>query len=281
MGANWFNASTRKIDTRTPEAEQADEFLAGLLGRADPNIPSEKIAGMSDAEKLAQQIAQGYGESQPEGLDAIRSLIEQDTGDITKDPTFASILDVLDKRGARETNRTARGLMTRGVTGGVGRDALGRSVTDVNNNILATLAPYVEARKNRAFSGAQALNNLGESSVLNRLNALSTVGSLPRQLEQLNNSAQYQALMQQILFPYTTKASVASGISRQPMTLEQSPSEFAQYGQAGAAIINSLITGNPGSGGKLTTAGGGAGGLGGGGTQFGGVQSASAMGGYA
>ena len=227
-----FSSSTKLLDTRTNEAKSADQFLNSLLNQGTPQVPTEKIAGMSPLEQQAQALAQSYGSNEAEGLGALREAANAST-DVTQDPSIQALMKVLDERGSRESNRLNRSLMTRGVTGGSARDELGRNLTEVNNNILATLTPYVEAAKNRKLSAAQLLNQLGESSTLSRLNALSTTGSLPRTLEQLSNTAEYQQLMQQLLFPYQTQANVASAIKSGPgQTIVQSPSLFQQASQA-------------------------------------------------
>lgn len=240
VDSDIFKAKTSLRDVRTKQAKTGADYLASLLTGGTPTIPTEEIAGMSDAEKLAQQLAMQYGSSEGEGLDTLRS-IAAGSDNILDDPTISALMEAIGKRGDLTANRLSRSLMLRGGTGGAGRDMLGRSVTDTQNEMLSTLAPYATAAKNRQLSAAQLLNQLGENSTLNRLNALSATGSLPRTLQQMQNTANYNQALQQILFPYTYGASVAGTLSgSQPMAVEQSPSLFSQIApliQQGAMMI--------------------------------------------
>ncbi len=48
-----------------------------------------------------------------------------------------------------------------------------------------------------------------EAKQVNKVNMANTVGSLDRQLEQAENQAAYEAIMQQVLFPYQQQAQLA------------------------------------------------------------------------
>ena len=222
-----FKSKTSVEDMRTAEQKKRDAYLARLLGEPTPDIPTEQVAGMSDAEQLAQQILGTYGKSTPEGLDTLRGIANAPE-DITQDPTISALLAAIGKRGDLSANRLSRSLMLRGGRGGAGRDILGRSVTDTQNEMLSTLAPYAESAKNRKMSAVQLLNSIGENATMNRLNALSTTGALPRTLKQLQNSASYTKLMQEVMFPYQQKVNVAGGIGNAENLVTQTPSMFSQ-----------------------------------------------------
>jgi hypothetical protein len=238
MGWNPFESKTELLDTRTSEAKTADQYLAALLGKGTPDIPQEQIAGMSDAEKLAQELVGKYGASTPEGLDTLWGIANGPT-DVTQDPTISALMEVIGKRGDQTANRLNRSLMLRGGRGGAGRDMLGRVVTDTQNEMMSNLAGYASEAKNRQMSAAQILNNLGENSTLNRLNALSTTGSLPRTLQQMQNSAAYNKLMTQIMFPYQQQAQIASAIKQGgKMDVVKSDSLFSQI----APLLGTAVT---------------------------------------
>ncbi|MCE5324953.1 MAG: hypothetical protein LLG01_00915 [Planctomycetaceae bacterium] len=244
-----FNSSIKLKDTRTPNAKWADKYLTDLLGAPTPKIPEEQIAEMSDAEKLAQELVGEYGTSTAEGLDTLRGMAGA-PDDITQDPTISALLDVIGKKGDMAANRLSRSLMLRGGRGGAGADMLGRQVTDTQKEMLAAAAPYAESAKQRKMSAAQLLNTLGESSALNRLNALSTTGSLPRTLQQMRNSAAYQRLMTEIMFPYQQKANLAGQIKQGgQMAVVKSPSIMEQVAGL-AATAAKFIPGNGGGGGN-------------------------------
>lgn len=235
-----LSSSTKKVDVRTPEAKSADKWLQSILKQGTPDIPTEQIAGMSDAEKMAQKLVTEYGGGQAEGLDTLRA-ISQGSTDITQDPTIQALMATITKSGSEEANRLNRSLMLRGSRGSAAQDELGRSVTQTQQSLMSTLAPYAEAAKNRQMSAAQLLNQLGESSTLNRLNALSTTGSLPRTLQQLQNTANYQKLMTEVLFPYQQGTQVASTIKQGGQTaLSQSPSVLSQVSGLAGAVASFL-----------------------------------------
>jgi hypothetical protein len=250
-----FDSETEMLDTRNPQSQGADQWLLSLLQSGTPTIPGEQIAGMSDAEKMAQQLVMQYGTSTPEGMDTIRSMATA-SDNILEDPTIAALMSSIENKGNLSANRLSRSLMLRGGGGGAGADMLGRSVTDTQKEMLSTLAPYAEAAKGRKLSAAQILSDLGETSTLNRLNALSGVGSLPRTLEQLQKSADYQRALTEVMFPYQQGANVAATLSgSQPMTVQQTPSIFSQYApilaqgvQVAAATMGGGAGGGAGSG---------------------------------
>jgi hypothetical protein len=239
---DFFKSKTETMDVRNPQKAGADQLLLDLLKADAPQLPVEQIAGLSENEQLAVSQGKEYGSSDAEGLDVLRGILGE-SQDITQDPTIKGLLSVLDERGSLEANRLSRGLTLRGVTGGSGQDALGRGLQDVQNNILATLAPYAESAKNRRVNAAQILNQLGEGSTLNRLNALSSTGAMSRQIEQLQNSAQYQQTMQQLLFPYTHGLNVAGAISNTPQAVVQTPSMFSQIAEPVAQLASAFIPG--------------------------------------
>ncbi len=241
---SFFTAETKTKDVRSNQRAQADQWLLDLLQSDAPEFPAEQIAGLSENERMARDKARAYGDSDAEGLDTLRGIAGE-SQDITQDPSIKGLLAVLDERGSREANRLNRGLTLRGVSGGAGQDALGRGLQDIQNNILATLAPYAESSKNRRVSAAQILNQLGEGSTLNRLNALSSTGGLSRQIEQLQNSAEYQRVMQQLLFPYREQLGVAQTLVGAPSerALVQTPSTFSQIAEPVAQVVGAFMGG--------------------------------------
>lgn len=243
----FFKSKEKLKDTRNAEAKSADQWMAELLKSDNPEIPTEQIAGMSDAEKLAQELVMGYGSKEAEGLDTLRSMAGA-SDNVLDDPTITALMDVIGKRGDQTANRLNRSLMLRGGTGGAGRDMLGRSVSDTQNEMLSTLAPYASQAKDRKMNAAQLLASLGESSTLNRLNALSTTGSLPRTLQQMQNAASYNQTMNQILFDYQQKAPIASTLSNsQPLTMVQTPSMFSQVAPLLGTAVGAAVGGPAGA----------------------------------
>jgi hypothetical protein len=213
---------------QTPEQSNATKFLEGLYKGSTPDYPTAPVAELSDLEKQASELASSYGKSTPEGMDYLRNVVGS-SDDISEDPAYKALLDQVFKKGSQESNRLGRSLQLRGgATSSTGRDALGRSVENTESNALASLAPYLEAAKNRKFSAANALNSLGDSATINRLNALSTQGALQRSIEQLKQQADYEKQMRELNFPYEVQAGLASSIMGNAVTFQQDPSMFEQ-----------------------------------------------------
>jgi len=196
----------------TPQQLAAQSFLERLYGTGVPDYPTAPVAGLSEKEQQAGKLTSKYANSEPEGMDYLRKVMGS-SDSITDIPEYKALLDEILKAGSDETNRVGRSLQMRGgATSSTGRDALGQSVNDVMSNALATLAPYAASLRNEKMSAANVLSSLGESSTLNRLNALSEQGALERQLEQLRQQADYEREMKELNFPYTTQAPLAMGI---------------------------------------------------------------------
>lgn len=219
-------------ELRTPEAVESSKKALGIANAPIPNYPTAPVAGLSDLERQAGELAGKYGTSTPEGFDYLRSIIE-DTGDFTENPEIKALMDKVRRAGEEETNRVGRSLQMRGgATSSPGRDILGRSVEDTQSNILAALAPYAEAERGRKSSAAQALASLGENATLNRLNALSTQGALQRNLEQLRQQAGYERKMKELNFPYEVQAPMYARVAGMPVdwSVTQDPSLMEQIG---------------------------------------------------
>lgn len=278
--ARQFEPELKDHDIRSPQRKAAEAFLGSLLG-AVPQIPMEEVAGMSPAEQLAQQLVMGYGRSEMEGLPTLREYAAG--GDILDRPEIQAILNEVMREGGEMAQRVGRGLQLRGgATSSGAADALGRSTTETQQALLAALAPYLQGAESRRLGAAQALAGLSESGILNRLNALSTTGSLPRQLEQLRKAAEYNKAMTETMFPYTYQAEIAESLAHtsDPYLTYKRPSLFSSVAPAVGAAIGGYFGGGQGAamgqqmgegmgqaveGGYDYNVGGGGGGYGGGG----------------
>ena len=190
----------------------------------------------------------GYGRSEMEGLPTLREYAAG--GNILERPEIQAILNEVMREGGEMANRLGRGLQLRGgATSSGAADALGRSTTQTQQALLATLAPYLQGAETRRLGAAQSLAGLSESGMLNRLNALSTTGSLPRQLEQLRNVAGYNQQMAHTMFPYTYGMEAAKTLSGsgEPYMAYTKPSTWSQIAPAVGAIIGGIVGGPMGA----------------------------------
>jgi hypothetical protein len=235
-----FTSSKKKIkDVRTPETKAAATWALNTLRSPTPDFPTQDIAQLTPAEQQAQDLVGGYARSSPEGLDVLRGMTTATGGGMT--PELQGLIDEVMEKGQQETNRMGRKVQIAGAARtSAGRDVLGRSVQDTERNIMNVALPYLtqakENAENRKLTAAQALATLGESSMLNRINALSTTGALPRIIEQLQKDAEYAKAMQQINFPYQQQAGIAGMLLNAPAQTAVTGGEPSLFSQLSPAI---------------------------------------------
>ena len=238
VGAAAISANAKsKVKSRskilqTPGEGAARSFLADRLANPIPQ-PTRQIVGLTEPELAAKDLSQQFGEAPSEGGKFLSSVLQQDP-DILSDPTFRALFDETKRAGQEETNRVGRSIQLRGgASSTTGRDELGRSVAQNQQNLLATLAPAALQRQEQRLRVAQ----LSDDSILKRLNALSATGGLERSLAQLAKDATFQKQLAVIQAPIDT----AQAILGNPATIESTqtirPSSSAQI----AAGLNAGI----------------------------------------
>lgn len=244
-----FSSSVKTKVLQTPEEKAARQWLSSTLQAGTPSIPTQQIAGLSGQEQTASQMATDYGKSEAEGLDYLRSVVG-DSGNIMDIPEYRAMLDEVFRKGGLESNRLGRSLQIRGGTSSsTGRDMLGRLLGDIQSQAMATMAPYAAQERQNKQSAASTLNQLGEQSILNRLNALSTSGGVERALEQLRKDAEYTQRMTTTMFPYEQGAGMADTLLRNKAdwSVTQTPSMMSQIGSLAGSVAGAI----PGIGGGL------------------------------
>lgn len=229
---------------RSPRQWSAEKWLSTLLNEQAPQFPTQQVAGLSGPEQMAQGMVTGYATSPTEGLGTLRTAAGA-SSDVTARPEVQAMIDEIMRYGTQETNRLGRKIQIGGGgrTSG-GADMLGQSVQDTQRLILASLLPLFESAENRKIGAATTLAGLSENSMLNRINALSTTGALPRMLDQLGKEAQYTREMQQINFPYQTGASIANSIlnANSPIAITGGePSLFSQASPLLGVLMKGLF----------------------------------------
>jgi hypothetical protein len=239
-----FGTSPKKAKSlRTPIQVGAEQTLGNILNAPMPEFPTREIAPMSEAESLAQSMVTEYGATEPAGMETLRSYAEP--GNILDRPEIQAIIQNVLQSGQQETNRLGRTIQLSGAgSSSSGRDVLGRSVEDTQRMILSTLASYLESAENRRLGAATSMAGISETGTLNRLNRLSTTGSLSRTLQQMQSDAEYVKMMQQINFPYETQSGIASLIlnAQNPMAVTGgSASPFSQASPLIATILKGIL----------------------------------------
>ncbi len=244
----FFEPKTETKVLQTPQEAAARTWLANTLQQGTPTIATAGVAGLAPQEQQASQMTSEYAGTPAEGLDYLRSTLGG-SSNVMEIPEYRALLDQVFKQGSLEANRLGRSLQIRGGTSAsTGRDMLGRLLGDVQSQALATMAPYAQGLRNEKLTAAEALNRLGEQSILNRLNALSTSGGVERQLDQLRKDAAYNQQMMTTMFPYQQQAGLAQTILQNPAqwTVTQKPSTAQIIGQTVGGAVEGAGKGSAG-----------------------------------
>lgn len=252
----------------TPEQQQAEDFLVGLLGDV-PDIPTRGITGLTDLERESQERLADFSrlgepETLTKAIDSLNNLLSA-SPDVRETPGFQAFLEESERlRGLGQSNIARQG---QGRTGGFSLPTARQSAEfdeGVNRNILGELGRRQELNRQFQLQAIpQALNvaSAQRAFPLQQLGAVQQLGALPRQIGQLGQDALFNQQLQTVLFPFQSQAPIASNIlGRDAFAFQQgTPDSEGSIGD-----IASLI-------GKFGSAGGtGTGGFGGGGQQSGG-----------
>lgn len=134
---------------QSPEAIKARTRLSDIAEEGPPDVPLQGVAPLPEMTE-ERQLARETG----------KELIQQQ--DIFSLPEVQAIISEARRTGDLLTNRIGRALQTTGnITSTSGRDILGRAVSDVESNLVATLAPFAESQRNRRASLIPQLESLG------------------------------------------------------------------------------------------------------------------------
>lgn len=134
---------------QSPEAIKARTRLSDIAEEGPPEVPLQGVAPLPEMTE-ERQLARETG----------KELIQQQ--DIFSLPEVQAIISEARRTGDLLANRIGRALQTTGnITSTSGRDILGRAVSDVESNLVATLAPFAESQRNRRASLIPQLESLG------------------------------------------------------------------------------------------------------------------------
>lgn len=193
--------------------QDAEKFLAD---RFKQGAPLQQVAGLSDLEKTAVELASRFVTSPvtPELQEAIDLTRKTATTpvDVTKVPELAALIEQTEEFGQRESNRLAQSIQIRGGAGSTGgRNVLGQQLKSVQSNILATLAPFASTLRQIRENAVGRLGQLGLQKTGEELSKISVgqeVGGMVRGIQDRINAA----LFNQQLFPFTAQAPIAAGL---------------------------------------------------------------------
>jgi len=226
---------------------KASDYLTALL---DKKVPKQGVAGMSDIESYGQDYLRNYVTGDMPGgvsgsYDYYRQILDQ-PADITQLPGYKGVVNSVGAMTDEAVNRANRRTQMSGMGASTPQGkAVGKEIALGGQRMLSQLAPYAEAERGRQFNAAQMLAEIAQLQEMlqqGRLGAIQQFGGLPREL----NQAELNAMYNQLMAPYTTKAPVAQGIVGNGVeyTVQQEPSLFQQIapllikaGEAAASAI--------------------------------------------
>ena len=223
----------------------ADKWLWDLLKKIE-TFAAREIAPLAPAERGAVGIAEKtVSGGIPSVNQAMQVLTKRMTGDVEQVPGLEGLFAKVRELGSNLLGSTKRGL---GMTGNLptessrGEKIYGRAFQDIMNEMVTAAYPFYSQGLAAKFAAPGQLANLGFQDVATRTGLGTTVGALPRQIEQSILDAIFEARRMTQTFPYMQQGprGVAEGIMSQGRYGYQeptvSPSIFSQVANMVSAV---------------------------------------------
>lgn len=215
--------------------KEADPFLVELMKRIMTFAPRQ-IAGLTPAERGAVGIAERTVSGGIPGVnEAMQVLRQRMTGDPEQVPGLEGLFTRTRELGANLLGRTKRGLALTGnlpTESSRGGKIYGRTLQDIMNEMVTSAFPFYSQGLAAKYAAPGQLANLGMQDVSMRTGIGTTVGGLPRQIQQSIFDAILEASRMTQTAPYQFQAPVAQNIMGQQRYAYQqpttSPSIFSQ-----------------------------------------------------
>ncbi len=205
------------------------EYLTNLLQQAPPtmNIPLLQVAGMTGTERYVQDMLSDYLRTKATDSTAYQlglGEIEKTLGGDFYDPRtsdfwkgFREVSEMEQEQGVADIRR--RGQLGGGLYSEPGMRTEADYIKGMGAERTMQLGQLYERERDRKTNAvAQALGYAGfeEQGTTNRLQLGSTIGAIPREIEQMRNLAKYQQLLgqeqadfQSAMIPYTYGSAIA------------------------------------------------------------------------
>lgn len=233
-----------------PSQKFADQWLWDLLKKIETFAPRQ-IAGLTPAERGAVGLAE---KTVSEGIPGVREAQQVLTERMTAPPEQVPGLEGLFARtrelGANLMGRTKRGLSLTGnlpTESSRGAKIYGRTGQDIMNELVTAAYPFYAQGLAAKYAAPGQLANLGMQDVSMRTGIGTTVGALPRQIEQSIFDAIQEAVRTTQTFPYQAQAPIAQNIMKETRYGWQdptvSPSIFSQIAQPAAMVAGGYLSG--------------------------------------
>ena len=252
-----------KLVPSTPEQTQARTKQIELM-EANLQFPTRQVPGMTGAEEEAQSLLAKYMASgTPEGYTmGMQALMDAVKG---SDPSTSPYYQALKAESLSEEERAAGNIRRGGqIASGtpfhspnIGQEAKMR--TDFAMGRESILQSLIDKERDRQLNAAGPLMSAADymsQEPLRKAQAGMTLGALPRQLQTEQESAVYEAILNELLAPYMYQAPIMGSISNEQRYYYKSKQQSGLGGALGSGVggILGAVVGNmiaPGMGGML------------------------------
>lgn len=204
----------------TESQKLADEKQMELLGKKETFAP-RKIEGLTKAEQLAVNAVTKMMEKGipgvSEAMDAVRGWM---TADLSPKniPGLAGLFKQAGDLGGRLMGKTKRGLALTGnlpSQSSPGSKKLGRTWEDIQDSYIQAAYPFYQQAMANKYSAPERLANLGIGDISTRTGMATTVGAMPRTIQQQIQDAIFEAKRKTQGFPYEFTAPLSQNIMAQ------------------------------------------------------------------
>jgi len=235
-----------------PEQTESREWIMNLI-RQMVNWPQRNIVGMSDAENTGQNILnQWLGTGTPAGvttgIDQLTRTVKGDYDPMTS-PEWLGFRD----RSALDENQAVGALRRRSQLAGMGAstpsiEKEGRTRRGFSADRMSYLGGLMDRERNRQLTASGQLIDAADKEStrdLRKVQGAMAFGGLPRELEQMDEDALYESLVQTLLFPYIYQSPNAQFIINEPRYAYQQETSGGgmDWGQIMAQIGTAMLTG--------------------------------------
>lgn len=209
-------------------------WLTPEIGKAGPSYPGQLVAPMSPQESQSFDFLRKYGEG---GITASPTF-QQGKSEISKtltdqyNPATSPYYQAVKAEAAKNLQETQKGIAGKAAGGGrywagarLGRQQEAASETERGlNTLLGQMAETERQRRLNVLPQAFQYGQAEAQEPLQKAEAFQTLGALPRQIEQMLNTANYQDwLRANVEYPMQI-GQMAQGTQQAPLYQQNTPS---------------------------------------------------------
>jgi hypothetical protein len=254
-----FFKSTKSSAKRAPlypQQKTGAKFMESLLGRSVPDFPVMDIPGMTDTQMQGQNQLSGYVNmaGMPQDYETGMSFY-RDVLNGSYDPIRGSQYQGYRDASAMEEEAAVNRMQGRAQQMGmsmsspamIGEGMTRRGYSADRMNYLGNLQNQEQNRRMSAGNALMQGSDYASALPVRQAAAANQIGNLPREVQIQQNEALYNAIMQELLFPYESQSKLANALmsfGNGTWQQEGGPSEWStikSFGGDIASIIGGLF----------------------------------------